>query len=38
MNWGAIGTGGEILGAVAVVIVLFYLSMQLRPELEAGRT
>ncbi len=29
MNWDAIGAIGEILGAVAVVITLFYLSRQI---------
>jgi hypothetical protein len=30
MNWNAIGAIGEILGAVAVVVTLIYLSIQLR--------
>ena len=30
MNWEAIGAVGEILGAAAVVITLFYLSTQMR--------
>ncbi len=30
MNWDAIGAVGEILGAVAVVVSLVYLSTQIR--------
>jgi hypothetical protein len=30
MNWDAIGAVGEIVGALAVVISLFYLGMQIR--------
>jgi len=30
MNWEAIGAVGEIIGALAVVITLFYLAVQLR--------
>lgn len=30
MNWEAIGAVGEIVGAIAVVVTLFYLSIQLR--------
>ena len=30
MNWEAIGAIGEIAGAIAVVLTLFYLSRQIR--------
>ena len=30
LNWGAIAAVGEILGAVAVVVTLLYLSKQIR--------
>ena len=30
MNWDAIGAVGEIIGAAAVVLTLFYLSLQIR--------
>lgn len=30
MNWDAIGAIGEVVGAVAVVVTLFYLTIQLR--------
>ncbi len=30
MNWEAIGAAGEILGAVAVVVTLLYLALQVR--------
>ena len=30
MNWEAIGASGEVIGAVAVVLTLIYLSVQLR--------
>ncbi len=35
MNWDAIGAVGEILGALAVVITLVYLSIQLRQNTKA---
>ena len=30
MNWEAIGAIGEIVGAIAVIATLFYLSIQIR--------
>lgn len=35
MNWEAVGAVGEILGAVAVVITLVYLAMQVRQNTKA---
>lgn len=35
MNWGAVGTIGEIVGAVAVVITLVCLAMQIRQNTKA---
>jgi len=37
MNWDAIGAIGEILGAVAVLITLIYLAMQIRQNTEQAR-
>jgi hypothetical protein len=37
MNWNAIGAGGEILGAIAVVISLGYLATQIRSNTSALR-
>ena len=37
MNWDAIGAIGEILGAVAVVATLFYLSYQIRQSTRSAR-
>ncbi len=40
MNWTAIGAVGEILGALAVLITLIYLALQIRQnthEIRAGR-
>ena len=36
MNWEAIGAMGEILGAAAVVLTLFYLARQLRDQNRAS--
>ena len=36
MNWGAIGAVGEILGAIAVVLTLVYLAVQVRYAKEAA--
>ena len=36
MNWEAIGAVGEILGAAAVVLTLFYLARQLRDQNRAS--
>lgn len=30
MNWDAISAGGEIVGAVAIIVTLFYLAAQMR--------
>ena len=38
MNWDAVGAIGEILGAVAVLITLFYLATQIRQNTETVRT
>ena len=35
MNWEAIGAVGEVLGAVAVVLTLIYLSLQIRQNTKA---
>ena len=35
MNWEAIGTIGEILGAFVVIVTLFYLAMQIRQNTKA---
>ena len=32
MNWDAIGAAGEIVGAIAVVVTLFYLAQQIRQQ------
>ena len=32
MNWDAIGAGGEVVGAAAVVVSLLYLAIQLRSQ------
>jgi len=37
MNWSAIGAVGEILGAVAVMVSLLYLAIQLRHNTESLR-
>ena len=37
MNWDAIGAVGEILGALAVVVTLFYLARQLRENTASNR-
>jgi hypothetical protein len=37
MNWQAIGAVGEILGALAVVITLFYLAIQIRQNTRVAR-
>lgn len=38
MNWEAIGAVGEIIGAIAVVVTLLYLSSQIRINTKAVRT
>jgi hypothetical protein len=38
MNWDAIGAAGEVLGAVAVLITLFYLARQIRQNTEEIRS
>ncbi len=37
MNWEAIGAAGEVLGAVAVVVTLAYLAVQLRQNTQSSR-
>lgn len=37
MNWDAIGAAGEIIGAAAVVISVFYLAFQVRKQTEENR-
>lgn len=37
MNWEAIGAIGEILGALAVVVTLFYLAIQIRENTRVTR-
>jgi hypothetical protein len=37
MNWGAIGAIGEIVGAFAVVVTLFYLAQQVRHNTRMAR-
>lgn len=37
MNWEAVGAFGEIIGALAVLITLIYLSVQIRESSEATR-
>jgi hypothetical protein len=37
MNWDAIGAAGEILGALAVVVSIGYLSIQIRSNTRATR-
>jgi hypothetical protein len=34
MNWDAIGAIGEVLGAIAVVVTLIYLGVQIRQNTE----
>ena len=38
MNWDAVGAIGEIVGAVAVLITLIYLSVQIRQNTKAVRS
>ncbi len=38
MNWEAIGAGSELVGAVAVVISLIYLALQIKGNTESART
>ena len=38
MNWDAAGAIGEIVGAVAVVVTLIYLAIQIRQNTESTRT
>ena len=37
MNWDAIGAVGEIIGAAAVVVSVFYLAAQVRKQTEEER-
>jgi hypothetical protein len=37
MNWGAIGAVGEVVGAIAVVITLLYLAIQIRLNTKVAR-
>ncbi|MGR8948529.1 MAG: hypothetical protein ACU84Q_10805 [Gammaproteobacteria bacterium] len=37
MNWDAIGAAGEIVGALAVVVSVFYLAAQVRKQTEEER-
>ena len=38
MNWEAIGAMGEIVGAIAVLLTLFYLSIQIRQGVKLARS
>lgn len=38
MNWEAIGAIGEIVGAIAVLLTLFYLSIQIRQGVKLARS
>jgi len=38
MNWEAVGAVGEILGAIAVLITLGYLAVQIRQNTRAMKT
>ena len=38
MNWEAIGAIGEIVGALAVLLTLFYLSIQIRQSVKLARS
>jgi hypothetical protein len=38
MNWDAIGAMGEILGALAVLVTLIYLAVQIRQNTSAVAT
>jgi hypothetical protein len=37
MNWDAIGAGGEVFGAVAVVVSVVYLAIQVRKQTEESK-
>ena len=37
MNWEAIGAAGEVLGAVAVLVTLIYLAVQIRQSTKVSR-
>jgi len=37
MNWEAIGAAGEVFGAIAVVISVVYLAIQVRKQIEESR-
>lgn len=37
MNWEALGALGEIAGAMAVIVTLVYLSVQIRQNTKASR-
>jgi hypothetical protein len=38
MNWEAIGAIGEVLGALAVIVTLVYLAVQIRQNTAAALT
>ena len=38
MNWDAVGAIGEIVGALAVLLTLFYLSIQIRQNIKLARS
>ena len=38
MNWEAVGAVGEIVGAVAVIVTLLYLSVQIKDSARAARS
>ena len=38
MNWEAVGAAGEIIGAVAVIISIIYLALQVRQNTAALRS
>ena len=38
MNWDAIGAIGEIIGAIAVIVTLIYLAIQIRDSARASRS
>jgi len=38
MNWEAVGATGEVLGSIAVVVTLLYLSIQIRQNTQSNRT
>jgi hypothetical protein len=38
MNWDSVGAVGEIVGALAVLITLIYLSVQIRQNTKVARS